>query len=162
MRRQSEVEFIRQMGFDAVDPDHDLYVALMFQPRTIACLIAVGIVLQSAWLFLALSAVLWWATLFPARNPFDAAYNRLLARPRGLPPIPRARPPRRFAQAMAASVALIIGAAALAGVSLVGWLFEGVFAIAVTSVVAGRICSPAILYLRFASSVDRPSPVARA
>jgi hypothetical protein len=149
MRRQSEFEFIRQQGFEVVVPDHRLYVALMFQPRTIACLIAVGIALQSAGLFLAMSAVLWWGTVFPTRNLFDAVYNRLVAKPRGLPRIPIAPAPRRFAQAMAATVALVIGTAVLAEAWPIAWVFEGLFTIAVASVVAGRLCAPASVYLRF-------------
>jgi hypothetical protein len=53
-------------------------------------------VLQSAWLFLALSAVLWWGTIVPRRNLFDAAYN-CLAYSRGLARTPVAPAPRRFA-----------------------------------------------------------------
>jgi hypothetical protein len=42
-------------------------------------------VLQSPWLFLVLSGVLWLATVVPTGNLFDAAYNRLIAtRPLGL------------------------------------------------------------------------------
>ncbi len=51
--RQSEIQFIRQQGFFAAEPDHRLYVALMFQPRTIAVLITTGVVLQRPWLFFA-------------------------------------------------------------------------------------------------------------
>src|SRR3954471_18415407 len=135
MRRQSEIEFVRQQGVSVARLDHQLYVALMFQPRTIACLILVGVVLQSAWLFLAMSAALWWGTMFPARSLFDAAYDRLLAHPRGLPPIPNAPAPRRFAQAMAGSAALVIGTALISGEPLIAWIFEGLFAIGATSAV---------------------------
>jgi hypothetical protein len=58
--------------------------------------LALGLVLQSAWLFLALSAVLWWGTVVPTRSLFDAAYNRLFAYPRGLPPLPVAPAPQRI------------------------------------------------------------------
>ena len=37
--RESEIQFIRQMGFTNVHPDHRLYEALMFQPRTIAAVL---------------------------------------------------------------------------------------------------------------------------
>jgi hypothetical protein len=155
--RQSEIQFIRQLGFTTVDPDHRLYVALMFQPRTIACVLAPALVLQHAWPFLALSAVLWLATVVPARNLFDAAYNRLIAYPRGLPPIPIAPAPRRFAQAMAATVSLAVGTALLSGSTLAAWVLEGLFAIATTSVVVGRVCAPANLYTRFMGPAD-PAP----
>src|SRR5262245_36006588 len=146
--RQSEIQFVRSLGFTTADPDHRLYVALMFQPRTIAVLVALGLVVQSAWLFLPLSAVLWLATVVPTRNLFDAIYNRLFAYPRNLPSIPIAPAPRRFAQAMAGTVALVIGAALLSEATLTARIFEGLFMIAVTSVVVGRICPPANLYTR--------------
>ena len=146
--RDSEIQFIRQQGFTNVHPDHRLYVALMFQPRTIAGILALGITLQDAWLFLALSAVLWWGTIVPTRNLFDAVYNRLIAPLSGVPRLPVAPPPRRFAQAMAATVSLTIGAALLSGTTLTAWVFEGLFTIALTSVVVGRVCAPANLYNR--------------
>jgi hypothetical protein len=152
--RQSEIQFIRQLGFTTVDPDHRLYLALMFQPRTIVGVLAAGIALQSAWLFLALSAVLWWGTVVPTRNLFDAAYNGLIAYPRGLPPIPVAPAPRRFAQAMAATVALTIAAALFSGSTLTARVFEGLFAIAAMTVVVGRVCAPAGLYLRLTGTAD--------
>jgi hypothetical protein len=161
MRRQSEIESVRQQGFSVARPDHQLYVALMLQPRTIACLIVMGVVLQSAWLFLAMSAVLWWGTVFPAHSLFDAAYDQLVARPRGLPRIPSAPAPRRFAQAMAGSAALVIGTALISGELLIAWVFEGLFALGATSAVVGRVCAPAALYLRFTGTTDDASPLAR-
>jgi hypothetical protein len=160
--RQSEIQFIRQQGFSTVHPDHRLYVALMFQPRTIACVMLLGLVLQSAWLFLALSAVVWWGTLFPTRNLFDAAYNRLIAYPRDLPPLGAAPAPRRFAQAMAATVSLAIGAALLSGATVTAWVFEGLFAVGTMAVVLGRVCAAANLYLLLTGTAQpAPSPARR-
>jgi hypothetical protein len=159
--RQSEIQFIRSQGFTTVDPDHHLFVALMFQPRTIAGVVALGLGLQSAWLFLALSAVLWWGTVVPTRNLFDAAYNRLVAYPRGLSPIPVAPAPRRFAQAVAATVALAIGVALLTGSVVTAWLFEGLFTLALLMVVVRRVCAPAILYLRLTGNADVAPSVPR-
>jgi hypothetical protein len=159
--RESEIQFIRNQGFTTVDPDHRLFVALMFQPRTIACVLALGILLQSGWLFLTLSAVVWWGTVFPSHNLFDAAYNRLIATPRGLPPLDVAPAPRRFAQAMAATVALAIGAALLAGATVTAWFFEGLFAIATLAVVVRRICAASNLYLRLTGAAVPASSVPR-
>ena len=80
--RQSHFRFIRQQGFDGGRRQRGLYSALMLQPRIIGGLVALGMLFQSPWLFLALSAVLLWSTLVPTRNPFDAIYNHLVARPR--------------------------------------------------------------------------------
>ena len=158
--RQSEIQFIRSQGFATLHPDHRLYVALMFQPSTIAGVMALGLVLQSAWLFLALSAVLWWGTIVPRRNLFDAAYN-CLAYSRGLPRVPVAPAPRRFAQAMAGTVTLVIGAALLVGATRTAWFFEGLFTVALISVVVGRVCAPANLYLRFMGTAHPSAAVPR-
>jgi hypothetical protein len=161
--RQSEIRFIRQLGYITADPDHQLYVALMFQPRTIAGVLAIGIVLQSAWLFLALSAVLWLGVVVPKRNLFDQAYNRFIADPRGLSRLSAAPAPRRFAQAVAGTVAVTIGTALLLGSHMSAWIFEGLFAIAIVGVVVGRVCAPANLYLFFAgTAAQAPSAPTRA
>ena len=157
--RESEIQFIRQMGFTNVHPDHRLYEALMFQPRTIAAVLALGIVLQNAWLFVALSGIVWWSTIVPRRNLFDAAYNHLVARLRGVPRVPVAPAPRRFAQAMAATASLTIGIALLSGATMTAWVFEGLFAAGSLSVVIGRVCTPAILYNRLARNLVVPSGV---
>ena len=159
--RQSELEFIRSQGFNVVEDDHRLYVALMFQPRTIAGVMAIGLALQRAWLYLALAAVLWWGAAVPTRNLFDAAYNRLIAFRRGLPPIPIAPAPRRFAQLMAGTIALVIGAALLSGSTVTAWIFEGLFTIALLAVVVGRVCAPANLYLRLTRTAGPVASVPR-
>jgi hypothetical protein len=154
--RQSELQFIRQQGFATAAPDHRLYVALMFQPRVVTAAVAVGIILQSAWVFLALSIALWWGTIVPTGNLFDAAYNLLIASPRRLSPIPNAPAPRRFAQAMAGTMALAVGGSLLSGVTTAAWVLEALFALATLSVVVGRICAPAGLYQRLAGSGQTP------
>lgn len=152
--RQAEIEFIRQLGYKNIHPDHRLYVALMFQPRTVAGVLALGVVLQSAWLFLALSAVLWLGAIAPTRNLFDAVFNRLIACPGGLPRLGVAPAPRRFAQAIAGTMALAVGVALLSGAALTAWALEGLFAIGTMMVVVGRVCGPALLYLRLAGTAD--------
>ena len=77
--------FVRPQGFaDAPQTCTSRYPALMWQPRVIGILVLIGLVLQPAPYFLALSALLWWNALLPQLNPFDALYNRLVARPKGL------------------------------------------------------------------------------
>jgi hypothetical protein len=157
--RESEIQFIRQMGFTNVHPDHRLYEALMFQPRTIAAVLGVGIVLQEAWLFMALSGIVWWSTIVPKRNVFDAVYNHLVAPLRSVPRVPVAPAPRRFAQALAATVSLTIGVALLSGSTTTAWVFEGLFAAGSLAVVVGRVCTPAILYNRLTRNLVAPAGV---
>ena len=114
-----------------------------------------GALLESAGLFIALSAVLWWSTLVPTRSPFDGAYNLLIARPRGIRRLDAARPPRRFAQAMAATFALKIGAAHLSGLIVTARIMEGVFIASAASVVFRDFCGPANLFNSFRSTFVR-------
>lgn len=159
--RQSEIQFIRSLGFTTLHPDHRLYVALMFQPRLIAGAVVLGVLLQSTWLFLVLSAVLWLGAVAPARNLFDAVYNRFVACPGHLPRLGVAPAPRRFAQAVAGTVALAIGVALLSGATLTAWIFEGLFALGSMMVVFGRVCGPAIMYGRLTGTTDHAPSVPR-
>ena len=156
--RDSRVRFIRMQGFTTPQVDEELYSALMLQPRIVGATVALGLVVQSPWLFLALSAALLWSALVPLRNPFDAIYNRAVAGPRGLAPLGTAPAPRRFAMGMAGTVALTIGIALLAGAAITAWVFEGLFAVAALQVVFGDICGAANLFHMLQRSlIARPS-----
>jgi len=144
--RDSQLRFIRQQGVTTPNPDRHLYEALMFQPRIIAGVVLAGILLQRPWVFLMLSAVLWWGALVPSRNLFDAVYNLLVALPRGLPRIEVALPPRRFAQGMAGTFTLVIGAALIVQAIFAAWILEALLAAGVGLTVFGDFCGPAHLY----------------
>jgi len=154
--RASQDCFIRQQGFTTAIRDRHLYDASMFQPRIIGGLAAIGVLLHSASLFLALSAVLGWATFLPAYNLFDSFYNHVVARPRRLPRLPVAPEPRRFAQGLSGMMALAIGVALLSNATVTAWVLESLFVWAVIAVVFGRRCAGANLYylLRRASGRD--------
>jgi len=156
--RDSRVRFIRMQGFTTPHVDDELYSALMLQPRIVGATVALGLVVQSPSLFLALSALLLWSALVPTRNPFDAIYNHAVAGPRRLSPLGPAPAPRRFAMGMAGTVALTIGIALLAGAAITAWVFEGLFAVAALQVVLGDVCGAANLFhLLQRSLIARPS-----
>ena len=144
--RQSQIRFIRQQGFSGEAFPDSLYNALMLQPRIVGCLAVAGILLQSAWLFVTVAAVLWWSALVPTRNPFDAIYNHVVAYRRGLPPLGKAPTPRRFAAGESGTVALAIGVALLAGAAITAWIIEGVFMAGIASAVFADFCVPAYTY----------------
>ena len=144
--RESQVRFIRQQGLATEDADEQLYSALMLQPRAIGVIAALGIVVQSPVVFLVLSGVLLGSALVPTRNPFDAFYNRVVARPRMLPPLGIAPAPRRFAMSMAGTVALTIGLTLLAGASMTAWFFQALFAVAAVQVVFADVCGAANVF----------------
>jgi hypothetical protein len=144
--RESQVSFIRQLGYTTEKVDEQLYAALMLQPRAVGATVALGIVSQSPVLFLCLSVALLWSALVPARNPFDAFYNHAIAWPRGSSPIHRSPAPRRFAMTMAGTVALTIGIALLAGAAMTAWVFQGLFAVAAVQVVFADVCGAANVF----------------
>lgn len=134
--------FMRQQGFgeEPADACNMHFAGLYFQPRIVFPIVLLGILLQSAAIFLVLSAVLWWNALVPAWNPFERAYNRLVARPRGTPPLGPAPGPRRFAQGMAAAFTLAAGACLLQGSALASWIFQGFIVVAFSALLFGKFC----------------------
>ena len=157
----SRVDFIREQGFTTQGCQEGLYSALMFQPRVIAGFVISSVVLQSPWLFLALSTVLWWSALVPSHNPFDAFFNHVMADPLRLAVMPAAPLPRRFSQAMAGTLAMSIAMTLFAGASRAAWLLEGVFVAASISVVVRRFCLPAHVYhLLWSRAPAMPCPAA--
>jgi hypothetical protein len=144
--RNSRIQFIRSQGFLNADADDRLYFALMLQPRIVGVMTVIGLLLQSPWLFLALSAALAWSAFVPARSLFDAIYNYVVARPRGLAPLQAAPAPRRFAGALASMLTLATGVALLTGARSTAWVLEALLTVAVAGVVFGRSCAGADLY----------------
>jgi hypothetical protein len=122
------------------------FAGLYFQPRLVFPLVLLGILLQSKAVFFALSAVLWWNVLLPGANPFERAYNRLIARPRGTPPLGPAPGPRRFAQGMAAAFLLAAGVCLAQGWTLASWVFQGFLVVAFSALLLGKFCMGAWVF----------------
>lgn len=148
MSDHAKLSFVRQMGFEKADTlglsDH--YSGLMFQPWLVGIIVAVSLLLQSGPLFLALGALLWWNALFPALNPFDAVYDRLIAIPKGRTRLGPAPPPRRFSQAFGGTFMLVIGACLVIGWHLAAWILQGVVVAALAALFLGHFCLGAYLF----------------
>lgn len=138
----SAINFVKQQGFTDADPSScGMRIrGLMFQPRIIAVLVAVGVIFQSPAIFLVLAGTLAWSALVPKANPFEALYARVIARPRGLPPLATAPAPRRFAQGMAAAFNLGIGLSLLGGNAVLAYVLEGLLSVALLALLVGRFC----------------------
>jgi len=140
--------FMKQQGFpwepdDACDMH---FQGLYFQPRIVFPLVLLAIVLQSAWLHLAISAVLWWNTLVPSLNPFELVYNRYVARPRGRATLGPAPGPRRMAQGMAAAFNLVAALGLLYGQTVLAWVMEAFLVIGFSALLFGRFCLGAYVF----------------
>ena len=140
--------FMKQQGF-AEEPIDDLrahFDGLTFQPRIVFPSVLLAILLQSPWLHLVISAVLWWNTLVPALNPFELAYSRWIARPRGRAPLVPAPGPRRMAQGMAATFNLAAGLGLLYGQTVFAWVMEAFLVVAFSALLFGRFCLGAYVF----------------
>jgi hypothetical protein len=139
---------MRQQGFPP-EPDETCdmrFEGLYFQPRIVFALVLAAALLQSAALFLAISAVLWWNVLLPARNPFEIVYNRWVAPRRGRLPLGPAPAPRRFAQAVNAAFNLAAGLTLLAGWSVVSWVFQAMLVVAFSLLLFAKFCLGAYVF----------------
>jgi hypothetical protein len=145
----SKVNFVRQQGLRECTAESCAYQypALMWQPRVIGVLVLAGLVLQSWVYFFALGALLWWNALLPRANPFDALYNRFVAKPKGLPGLQPAPGPRRFAQGMAGAFMLVIGVSLINDQKMVAWVVEGMLVLAVAALIFGRFCLGSYVFL---------------
>lgn len=148
MASPATTNFVRQQGFRDAPAEScgERYSGLVFQPRVVGSLVVVALVLQSAPLFLALSAVLWWSALFPRWNPFDAVHNRFLAGRAGRPRLTPAPPPRRFSQGMAASFMLGIGVTLATGWTTTSWVLQGFLVVALSALTFGKLCLGSYIY----------------
>ena len=142
------LNFVRQQGFrDATSGSCGLqYPALMWQPRVIGVLVVIGLVLQSWRYFLVMSAILWWNVFLPHLNLFEAAYNLLVAKPKGLPRAPRAPAPRRFAQATAGTFMLVIAVSLARGWNALAVGVEVALVFALAALIFGRFCLGSYLF----------------
>jgi uncharacterized protein DUF4395 len=145
---ESQTRFVRQQGFHDRDTDEPLFDALMFQPKAIGIVLAIGVLLQNAWLFAVLATVLWWCVLAPAYNVFEMLYNRVIADRRGWPHAAPAPDPRRFAQGLAAMLSALIAAALAAGATVAALAVESLLAAAVLAIVFARFCFGSWAYWR--------------
>ncbi len=151
MRSGVKRNFILQQGFNDPQPEACplQYSALHFQPRLVGLFTLVGVMLQSPAFFLFLSAVLWWSALLPKWNPFDALYNVTLGARPGAVRLTPAPGPRRFAQGMAGTFALAIGASLLLQWKFTAFVLEVLLLVAVAALVFGGFCLGSFVFHLF-------------
>jgi hypothetical protein len=140
--------FMKQQGFpeEPADACNMRFEGLYFQPRIVFPLVLAAILLQSGPMFLALSAILWWNVAVPRLNPFERAYNRFVAAPRGRMPLTPAPAPRRFAQGMAAAFMLGAGLSFLQGWTTAAWVFSAFLVVAFSALLFGKFCLGAWIF----------------
>jgi len=140
--------FILQQGFEEPAPAicPVKYSALLFQPRAVLVWLLAGILFQSAPLFFALCAVLWWCALLPKFNPFDAVYNLTFGRRAGAFHLTPSPAPRRAANAIAGTFALACALFLYFDLPLAAYVMEGIFLAAVLALALGGFCLGSFVY----------------
>ncbi len=147
MDSQAKENFVRQQGYEDVptDSNGDYYKALSFQPRVVAPLAVLGIIMQSGLYFAVLSAILWWCALMPRWNPFDAIHNALFV-PGGAPRLQAAPAPRRFSMGMASFFMLGIAVSLIAGWTAAAVVLQVFLLAAMSALVFGKLCLGSYIY----------------
>ncbi len=148
MLPQSVRNFMLQQGFpeEPQDACNMRFEGLYFQPRIVFTLVLVGVVLQQPAIFLALGAVLAWNVLFPVLNPFERAYNRWIALPRGRQPLTPAPAPRRFAQGVNAAFNFASGLLLMQGLPAASWVVQALLVAAFSLLLFARFCVGAYVF----------------
>jgi len=141
---QSKRNFMLQQGFDEPRPEScsPQFAALTFQPKLVALALVLGLLFQSPWIFLALSAALWIGALLPELNPFEALYRATI----GPYPFTPAPGPRRFSNGMAATFCLAIAACLYWDFRLAAYVVEAFFLAAVIALSVGRLCLGSFIF----------------
>jgi hypothetical protein len=152
----ANLNFVRQQGFTdtTIAACEYQYPALMWQPRVVALLVLLGILLETGWYFIGLAAILWWSVLAPRFNPFDAVYDHLILKKLGHAQIGPAPAPRRFSQAMAATFILGIGLSMLKGLPALAWALQVFVLLFLAVLIFGRFCAGSYLYHLFTGRRD--------
>jgi hypothetical protein len=154
MSSRAVTNFMKQQGF-ALEPSDacDMHFeGLYFQPRIVFPTVLLAILLQavslpaSAGLHLAISGVLWWNALLPALNPFERAYNRWVARPKGRLELVPAPGPRRMAQGMAAAFSLGAGLALVYATLPLAWAMQAMLVAGFSLLLFAKFCLGAYVY----------------
>ena len=122
------------------------YSGLLFQPRILGPTVLVAALIQEPVPFALLAALLWWNALVPRLNPFDALYDRTVARRAGRVTLPPAPGPRRFAQGVAGTVSLAIAEALFEGWRAAALGLEVFLLVAIAALVFGGLCLGSFLF----------------
>lgn len=123
-----------------------LWLGLRFAPALCLAGIALGVVLASPVVLLAMAGTAVVGGFLTPKHPFDYVYDAVLRPLLGGPSVPPSPPPRRFACQLAAPWVTAIAVAFLAGAATVAWaLAAPLLAVAAVNA-ATNWCLPSLIY----------------
>lgn len=124
----------------------ELWLGLRFAPALCLAGIAVGMVLASPAVLLAITGSAFLGGFVLAKHPFDYVYDYAVRPVLGGRAIPPSPPPRRFACRLATPWIAAVAVAFLAGEELVAWLIGAPMIAAGATVTATNWCFPSFIY----------------
>jgi hypothetical protein len=124
----------------------ELWLGLRFAPIMCFAGVAVGTVLGSPAILLALAATALLGGFVTAKHPFDWVYDATLRRVVGGPGVPDSPPPRRFACQIATPWIVAIAAAFAAGAPALAWGLAIPFLVVAGTVATTNYCVPSLIY----------------
>lgn len=123
-----------------------LWLGLRFSPMLCFAGIALGTVLGSPALLLAMALTALVGGFVTAKHPFDYLYDLAVRPLLGGPSVPPSPAPRRFACQIATPWVAAIAVAFLAGLPVVGWALAVPLLLAAATVATTNWCLPSLIY----------------
>jgi hypothetical protein len=123
-----------------------LWLGLRFAPALCLAGIALGVVLASPALLLAMAATALVGGFLTPKHPFDYVYDAALRPLLGGPNVPPSPAPRRFACQIAAPWTAAIAVAFLAGAATVAWVLAVPLLVVAAVNTATNWCLPSLIY----------------
>jgi hypothetical protein len=139
---------LTMQGYGALSEEErkSLWLGLRFSPALCFAGIALGVVLTSPAVLLAMAATAFVGGFLTPKHPFDYLYDAAL-RPRlGGPSVPPSPAPRRFACQLAALWVAAIGVAFLVDLTAVAWALAVPLLIVAAVVTTTNWCLPSLIY----------------
>jgi Domain of unknown function (DUF4395) len=147
------------LGYCLSDAERrELAVGLRFSTGLCLTLVVVALVLESAAMVFALSAIGVLAG-FTARHPFDHVWNHCVRRVVGGPSLPPNPARRRDAFKIATVWLLVVGTLLAAGATTAGLILGGLLVAACATVTATNLCLPSEAFAWWARHTQRKQTI---
>ena len=123
-----------------------LWLGIRFAPALCFTGIAVGVVLASPVLLLAMAATAFIGGFLTPKHPFDYLYDITLRPLLGSPSVPPSPAPRRFACQLAAPWIAAIAVAFLTDLTALAWILAVPLLVVAATVMTTNWCLPSLIY----------------
>ncbi|HYU61528.1 MAG TPA: DUF4395 family protein [Solirubrobacterales bacterium] len=128
------------------DQRRQLWLGLRFAPILCFTGVAVGTILGSPAVLLAIAATALLGGFVTRKHPFDWVYDGTVRRALGGPPVPDSPPPRRFACQLATPWIVAVAIAFAAGAPTLAWGLAVPFLLVSATVATTNFCIPSLIY----------------